>query len=395
MIYPGYFNKLQLVILQRQLSSTYKMKTKHIALAAALLIGATAFKPQPGYKISGNIRGIENGIIYLTHQIGDQEIKDSTKITNGKFTFSGTTPEVMMYSIQMPKIREQKYFLLENKAMTFEGHKDSLFNAKIIGSPETDVYLAFYNGPWKTITSKAGMIYAALDSATQKGKVTLTPEQRKPFDDEFKNLDVLNQKAIKDYVLAHPGSVAVAAIVEERLINYNYPQQAAEMYTLFKPEVKNSYIGKAIKASLDLLNKTAPGKVAPDFTMNDVNGKPLKLSQLRGKYVLIDFWASWCVPCRKENPNVVAAYQKYHDQGFEILGVSLDSKKEAWLKAIKDDGLGWKHVSELKGWTNTAATAYGVKSVPASFLIDKEGKVIAKDLRGEELTKKLSEIFKD
>jgi len=371
------------------------MKTKYIALAATLLLGATAFKPQTGYKISGNIRGIEKGIIYLIHQIGDQEIKDSTQITNGKFTFSGTTPEVMMYSIQIPKIREQKYFLLENKAILFDGHKDSLFNAKISGSPETDVYLVFYNGPWKIITAKAGKIYNAMDSATQKGKIILSPEQRKPFDDEFKNLDVLNQKAIKDYVLAHPGSVAVAAIVEDRLINYNYPQQAAEMYTLFKPEVKNSYFGKAIKESLALVNKTAPGKVAPDFTMNDVNDKPLKLSQLRGKYVLIDFWASWCVPCRKENPNVVAAYQKYHDQGFEILGVSLDSKKEAWLKAIKDDGLGWKHVSELKGWTNTAATTYGVKSVPASFLIDKEGKVIAKDLRGEELTKKLSEIFKD
>lgn len=371
------------------------MKRKYILFASALALGIMAFKAQTGYKISGTIRGANDGFVYLNHQAGDKEIKDSTKIVNGKFTFTGTTPEVMTYSIQIPNVRAQKYFLLENKAISFDGHKDSLFNAKITGSPETDVYYGFYNGPWRTITAKAGLIYQGLDSATQKGKITLTPEQRKPFDDGFKNLDVLNYNAVKEYLLANPNSVAVAAIVEERFINYPYPQQASELYELFKPEVKNSFYGKAIKASLELTNKTAAGKVAPDFTMNDVDGKPLKLSQLRGKYVLLDFWASWCVPCRKENPNVVAAYKKYHDKGFEILGVSLDSKKDAWLKAIKDDGLTWKHVSELKGWTNTAAASYGVKSVPASFLLDKDGIVIAKDLRGEELTKKLSEIFKD
>jgi len=372
-----------------------KKTIRLITLAALVILVATAFSPQRGYKLTGQLKGLDKGLAYLSHRIGDKEIKDSAVITNGRFTFSGTVPEVKIYTLKIKGDKQQKNFFLENREISIIGDKDSLFNAKVVGSPETDTYFGFYNGPWRTITAKAGQIYRRLDSANQKGKLTLTPAQRKPFDDDFKALDVLNQNAIKAYVAAHASSVAVAAIVEDRFINYPNPEQAAIMYALFSPAVKNSFYGKAIKESLALTNKTAPGKLAPDFTMNDVDGNPIKLSSLRGKYVLVDFWASWCGPCRKENPNVVAAYKKYHDKGFEILGVSLDGKKEAWLKAIKDDGLTWKHVSDLKGWANAAASLYGVKSVPASFLLDKNGKVVGKDLRGEELNDALAKLFKD
>lgn len=368
---------------------------KLMTSAAFVLLITAAFSPQPKYKLTGKIKGIDQGLIYLSHNTGDKEIKDSAVITDGNFTFSGTVPEVKIYTLKIKGGKQQKNFFLENKKISITGDKDSLFNAKVVGSPETDTYFGFYNGPWRAITAKAGQIYRRLDSANQKGKITLTPAQRKPFDDDFKALDVLNQNAIKTYIEAHASSVAVAAIVEERFINYPNPEQAAIMYAIFSPAVKSSFYGRAIKESLALTNKTAPGKLAPDFVMNDVDGKPIKLSALRGKYVLVDFWASWCGPCRKENPNVVAAYKKYHDKGFEILGVSLDGKKEAWLKAIKDDELTWKHVSDLKGWSNSAAALYGVKSVPASFLLDKDGKVVAKDLRGEELNNTLANLFKD
>ena len=142
-----------------------------------------------------------------------------------------------------------------------------------------------------------------------------------------------------------------------------------------------------------IAKKTGIGATAMDFTQNNIAGKPVKLSDYRGKYVLLDFWASWCGPCRAENPNVLDNYEKYHSKGLEILGVSLDDKKDAWVKAIKDDGLEWAHVSDLKGWKNEVAKQYNINAVPSNFLIDKEGKIVAVNLRGEELSQKLAEIF--
>ena len=139
--------------------------------------------------------------------------------------------------------------------------------------------------------------------------------------------------------------------------------------------------------------KIAIGKEAPDFTQNDTSGHAVTLSSFRGKYVLVDFWASWCGPCRKENPNVVAAYQKYHSKGFEILGVSLDQEAANWKKAIRSDNLGWIHVSDLKYWENAVAVLYGVQGVPQNYLVDPQGKIIASSLRGADLEKKLAEIY--
>ncbi len=171
---------------------------------------------------------------------------------------------------------------------------------------------------------------------------------------------------------------------------------AAELDRLIK---KYPYLEEAKRKKADIIlaeeieRKTGVGATAINFTQNNVSGKAVQLSDYRGKYVLLDFWASWCGPCRAENPNVLDNYEKYHSKGLEILGVSLDHAKDAWVKAIKDDGLTWEHVSDLKGWKNAVAKEYNIRAVPSNFLIDKDGKIIAKNLRGEELTQKLQEIF--
>ena len=174
---------------------------------------------------------------------------------------------------------------------------------------------------------------------------------------------------------------------------------------------KSSMLGPYANRFLDKYSKTAPeaaaqlqqllktsasfitGLPAPDFTMNDPDGKPINLSDFKGKVVLVDFWASWCGPCRRENPNVVRLYNEYRSKGFDILGVSLDRSKEPWLAAIEKDGLTWSHVSDLQGWGNAAAKLYGVSSIPHTVLLDKDGKIIARNLRGEALEAKLKSIF--
>jgi peroxiredoxin len=197
----------------------------------------------------------------------------------------------------------------------------------------------------------------------------------------------------KNFVKEHNTSVVSAYITLIQLANQIDGAELDSIASKFPVEISKSEYVIKVKEIAEGMKKTAIGAVAPDFTMNDPAGKPVQLSSLRGKVVMIDFWASWCKPCRQENPNVVKLYQKYNAKGFEIIGVSLDRGKEEWVQAIKDDQLSWIHVSDLQFWQNAAAQLYSVNSIPQSYLLDKEGKIIAKGLRGDQLAAKLNELF--
>ncbi|MBS1564580.1 MAG: TlpA family protein disulfide reductase, partial [Bacteroidetes bacterium] len=175
------------------------------------------------------------------------------------------------------------------------------------------------------------------------------------------------------------------------------PNKVEPVFSKLPASTRNTPGGKAMQEKINIAKKTGIGQLAMDFTQNDTSGNPVTLSSLRGKYLLVDFWASWCGPCRAENPNVVKAYDKYKDKGFSILSVSLDrpGAKDKWIKAIHDDHLNWNHVSDLLFWDNAVAKLYGIQAIPQNLLLDPQGKIIGKNLRGEDLTKKLSEVIPD
>jgi peroxiredoxin len=198
---------------------------------------------------------------------------------------------------------------------------------------------------------------------------------------------------MKSFVKDHPESV-VSALALQNMMEGMDDSTLNQLYSGLDTAIQHSTFGEQIGTRLAMEKKTSIGQQAPDFTMNDTTGTPVSLSSFRGKYVLVDFWASWCGPCREENPNVVKAYNEYKGKDFTILGVSLDKTKDAWEKAIKDDHLTWNHVSDLQYWDNAAAKLYGVQAIPANFLIDPSGKIIAKNLRGDKLDKELAQVLK-
>lgn len=198
---------------------------------------------------------------------------------------------------------------------------------------------------------------------------------------------------VKNFIDQNPGSLASLAAVQNLNAEENFDSYARVEEGL-KNAHPNSPYYKDLKAKVQELKKLAIGSPAPEITLNDTNDKPISLSSLKGKVVLIDFWASWCRPCRAENPNVVKMYKKYRDKGFEVFSVSLDKSKPGWIGAIKQDGLIWKnHVSDLGYWNSAVVPMYNITGIPLTFLLDKEGKIIGKNLRGQQLEQKLMEIF--
>lgn len=359
-----------------------------LAAVSPLIIGATANAQNNGsFTINGKLGGLRDQMVQITTQHNGQNIVDSVLAKNDSFSYTGTTPGMLIYSLRFGKNKFLGLPIDAKEKVSITGHIDKLNDAQVTGANNLPVWKE-WGKAWETIRASAGVLYKMGDSIAKA-----LNKDRTAVDMEFEKLNQRLIDSVQVFVKKYPNSGVVPYIIIDRFINYPNPEQAQLNYAALSSAGKNSIYGRELGESLRIAAKTGIG-VKPDFTLPDIAGNPLKLSSLKGKVVLVDFWASWCSPCRKENPNLVKAYNKYHNKGFEILAVSLDDKKINWEKAIEADKLTWLHVSDLKGWKSELALEYGIKSIPTSFLLDADGKIIAKDLRGDALEKKLATLFK-
>jgi peroxiredoxin len=351
---------------------------------ALFCLTASAQKKKGGYAITGTVHGMAEGKVYISHSIDNKDITDSTVMKNGKFLFTGTTPGPYLHFIRFENPRQVVAVFVENKPITIT--MDTSFrDIRVTGSGSHQLYREFVDA-YSGFHQKAGVPNRKFQQATQTKDSVLYAEAKKEWDAIGLEADSM----FTDFVRRHTASPVAPYVIIDRFINYLNSAKIEECYKLLKPEALNSVYGKRVSQFRLIQTRTAIG-MKPSFTMADTTGKKISLGDFKGQYVLVDFWASWCGPCRKENPNIIKAYEKYHAKGFEVVAISLDDKRASWIKAIHTDGLPWIHLSDLNGWKSELATLYGITSIPASFLIDKEGKIIAKNLRGKALEAKLEE----
>jgi peroxiredoxin len=360
-----------------------------VALTMAMpVFGLAQQKVEPQFVIHGQVAGVsENTTVCVTDVNNPTDTVASGLVKDGKFSLAGHLSEPNIYEVNFVAAGKKVPLFIGNDMISMTGTIEDLKGIKVVGSPSNDDFVEFqatFNPYFEKLNNVMKLLQSHTPEALAK-QDSITRVFHGLSDEVFKELDGFIQRKSNSYV-----SAFVLIVVNQ--LTDDVMAQERRLHSL-SAAVRQGYYAQYLQKQLNDAKIGAVGTEAIDFTQNDTSGRAVSLSSFKGKYVLVDFWASWCGPCRMENPNVVSMYRRFKDKNFTVLGVSLDKSKEPWVKAIKDDGLAWTQVSDLKYWYNDAAAKYHIQAIPQNLLVDPTGKIVGRNLRGADLQAKLCELL--
>lgn len=342
----------------------------------------------------GEIDGLKDGTHVYVVPNTLETWRDSAIVKDCKFHFTIPLPHAASFSIRVSKdyeVGKWMDFYADKGTINLTGKKGSFVDVQFSGSPysiQYNNYLTFLRK--QGIDKKLNQIFLESEKAEKQKDTVRSDSLFKAYSTQYAQKIELT----KIWIKAHPHSPISTYLLYTEVKNETNTEELEKMLNRLAPQAKANYFGETLQEQINAEMAGTIGKIARDFTQNDTSGTPVSLHDFRGKYVLLDFWASWCAPCREENPELVKMYHQFKNKGFTILSVSLDNNREAWVNAIQQDGLVWPQVADLKFWDNEAARKYYIHSLPSNYLLDPNGKIIAKHLHGNELEQVLAEYLK-